>query len=88
MLHFSDNVAAVEIDKIDREPHAECVYRLAGYNPQALAFIQGLPAEQTSPANRSPIGDFHPGCHHAPRAQVLHLEHARCVMALSSAIRF
>jgi hypothetical protein len=62
------------------------VYSLARHDPQALAFTQGLPAEQTSAASRSVIGYFHTMRNHSLRSQVVNLEHARGVTTLFYAI--
>ena len=43
--HLPDHVPAIDKDEIDGEAHPEGMYRLAGYDPEALTFAQPLPAQ-------------------------------------------
>ena len=71
--HLPDHVPAIDKDESDGEAHPEGVYRFARYDPEALTFAQRLPAEETSCAGRSAIGDVHTTRHDALRSKVANL---------------
>jgi hypothetical protein len=71
--HLPDHVPAIDKDEIDGEAHPEGVHRFARYDPEAFAFAQRLPAQQTSRASRSAISYLHAACHNALRSKVANL---------------
>jgi len=56
---FYDSVAAVQIDEIDRELHAEGVYGFTGDYPQTFARRKPLAPQQTPSTRCAFVGDYH-----------------------------
>ena len=58
-LDLNDTILLVEVNKIERELHAECVHGLTGDNPKGSAGLQPLASQEALGAPRSGICYFY-----------------------------
>lgn len=71
---FLDAILPIEVDKINRESHEECVNRLARNNPHAFTRRQMIAPQKALASCASAFGGLRIGCQYGLPRHIDHLE--------------